>query len=423
VSGLDDLSLWYSPGVAAPCAAIKADPSTIFDHTNVGNSVAIISNGTRVLGLGDVGPRAAMPVMEGKALLFKYLGGVDAIPLCLNAREPDDLVHTVKALEPTFGGINLEDIRQPECFEILDALASSLPIPVWHDDQQGTAVVALAGLMNALRVVGKALESLKIALIGCGAANVALYRLLISQGADPAAMVVCDSVGILYPGRSDIEIGQARFRDKWRICLETNGDRSTGGIAEAMRGADVCIAFSTPGPGTIRPEWVRRMRPDAIVFACANPVPEVWPWEAGEAGARIVATGRCDFPNQVNNALCFPGVFRGVLDVRARSITEEMAIAAAEALAGLAAERGLREDAILPGMTDPDIAIRVALAVASKAQQQDIAALARTAAEIEHSARAKINAAQDSLHVLMREGLIADPKSAEGHSAEGGTIL
>jgi malate dehydrogenase (oxaloacetate-decarboxylating) len=410
VSGLDDLSVWYAPGAAEPCTAIHADASAACDYTNIGNSVAIVSNGTRVLGLGDIGPKAAMPVMEGKALLFKYLGGVDAFPLCLNARDPNDLVRTVKALEPTFGGINLEDIEQPECFQILDALASTLSIPVWHDDQQGTAVVALAGLMNALRIVGKTLQSVKIALIGCGAANVALYRLLLARGADPAATVACDTVGILSADRSDLEVRQARFRDKWRICVETNGDRATGGIAEALRGADVCIAFSSPGPGTIRPEWIGRMRPGAIVFACANPTPEIWPQEAKEAGARIVATGRGDFPNQVNNALCFPGVFRGVLDVRARSITQEMAIAAAEALERLAEERGLREDAILPRLTDPDVAVREAVAVTVKAQQQGVAALARTSAEIERLARARIGAAQASLHVLMREGLIPDPR-------------
>jgi malate dehydrogenase (oxaloacetate-decarboxylating) len=410
VSALDDFSVWYSPGVAETCMAIHADASAAFDYTNVGNSVAIVSNGTRVLGLGNIGPRAAMPVMEGKALLFKYLGGVDAIPLCLNALNPDELVHAVRALEPTFGAINLEDIEQPDCFNILDALESGLSVPVWHDDQQGTATVALAGLMNALRVAGNRLETVKIALIGCGAANVALYRLLLARGADPGAIVACDSVGILHPGRSDIEIVQARFRDKWRICRETNGDRATGGIAEAMRGADVCIAFSSPGPGTIRPEWIRRMRPGAIVFACANPTPEIWPQEAKEAGARIVATGRGDFPNQVNNALCFPGVFRGVLEVRARAITQEMALAAAEELERLAQERGLHADAILPAMTDPDVAVREAVAVAMKAQRQGVAALARTAAEIEQLARARIGAAQASLHVLMREGLIPDPR-------------
>lgn len=270
--------------------------------------------------------------MEGKALLFKYLGGVDAVPLCLGTTDPDELVRTVCILAPSFGGINLEDIAQPKCFGVLDRLRAELDIPVWHDDQQGTATVAIAGLTNALKVVGKLLSNARIALIGVGAANVAVYRLLRACGVSPVAIIACDRRGTLHPGRQDLQQRQDEFRNKWPICQESNGEHVTGGIAEALRGADVCLAFSASGPGVIRPEWVRQMAAGAIVFACANPVPEIWPWEAKEAGARIVATGRSDFPNQVNNSLGFPGIFRGALDVRAKTITDEMALAASHEL-------------------------------------------------------------------------------------------
>jgi malate dehydrogenase (oxaloacetate-decarboxylating) len=338
IRGLADFSIWYTPGVAAPCQAIEAAPEAVYEHTNKGNSIAIVSDGTRVLGLGDIGPEAGLPVMEGKALLFKYLGGVDAVPICLATKDPEELVRTVKLLEPSFGGINLEDIAQPKCFRILDALRAEMTIPVWHDDQQGTATVLLAALLNALAVVGKRIDRIKVAMIGMGAANVAVYRLLKASGLDPAAIVACDTKGTLHRGRHDIERQRAAYFDKWRVCTETNAEGIVGGNAEALRGADVCIAFTRSGPGIIRPEWVAAMARDAVVFACANPVPEIWPWEAEAAGARVVGTGRGDFANQVNNSLGFPGIFRGVLDVRARTITDEMAIAAARELCGAAGE-------------------------------------------------------------------------------------
>ncbi|MFO1055612.1 MAG: malic enzyme-like NAD(P)-binding protein [Dongiaceae bacterium] len=253
--------------------------------------------------------------MEGKALLFKQLGGIDAVPVCLDTRDPDEIVRTVRLLAPAFGAINLEDIAQPKCFRILEALRRDCPIPVWHDDQQGTAAVALAGLENALAVVGKRLDGARIALVGAGAANVATARLLVAAGARPGSLVVCDSAGTLHPGRRDIAARAESFPEKWRLCRETNEDRLAGGIAAALAGADACLAFSRPGPEVIRPDWVRGMAPGAIVFACANPVPEIWPDAARAAGAAIVATGRSDFPNQVNNALVFPGIFRGVLEV------------------------------------------------------------------------------------------------------------
>jgi malate dehydrogenase (oxaloacetate-decarboxylating) len=406
VRGPGDFAIWYSPGVAAPCQAIAADRAAVYEHTNKGNSIAIVSDGTRVLGLGDIGPRAGLPVMEGKALLFKYLGGVDAVPLCLDTKDPDEIVAIVKAIAPSFGAINLEDIAQPKCFRILDALRDALDIPVWHDDQQGTATVVLAGLVNALKVVGKDLRRVRIALIGMGAANVAIYRLLSAAGADPLAMIGCDTQGTLHRGRSDIEACQDEFADTWRVCRETNAEEIVGGIEAALRGADACIAFTRSGPGIIRPDWVRAMAKDAIVIASANPVPEIWPWEAAAAGAAVVATGRSDFLNQVNNSLAFPGLFRGVLDVRARAITGEMAIAAAGALAACIPSERLARDCILPRMEEPEVAARVAAAVASKAQELGLATLARTREAEFESALATIGAARRASRLLCESGLI-----------------
>jgi malate dehydrogenase (oxaloacetate-decarboxylating) len=403
----DDFAIWYTPGVAAPCRAIHENPELVYEHTNRANSVAVVSDGSRVLGLGDIGPEAGLPVMEGKALLFKVLGGVDAIPICLRVRDPDDIVLAVRMIEPTFGGINLEDIAQPQCFRVLDTLRRELTIPVWHDDQQGTATVLLAGLTNALKVVGKDLAKLRIVMMGMGAANVAVYRLLTARGVDPQAIVACDSKGILNRDRHDIEEHQADFVEKWRVCAESNGDNISGGPARAFEGADVCIAFSRFGPGIIAPEWIQRMAPDAIVFACANPVPEIWPWEAEAAGARIVATGRGDFPNQLNNSLGFPGIFRGVLDVRARAITDEMAIAAAQALAGCAEDQGLRDDYILPGMGEWEAPARIAAAAGAKAQEQGIAGVSMSRDELYRAALERIRAARDAVQLLYREGAIA----------------
>lgn len=373
VHGPEDFAVWYTPGVAAACRAIQADPERVFELTNKANSVAIVTDGSRVLGLGDIGPEAGLPVMEGKALLFKYLGDVDAFPVCLGTRDPDELARAVELLQPSFGGVNLEDIAQPKCFRVLERLRGSMSVPVWHDDQQGSATVLIAALTNALRVVGKPLSTVRIAMVGMGAANVSVYRLLKASGADPAAIVACDSWGTLHRGRDDVAAGREKFPEKWAVCSETNAAGVTGGIAEAMRGADVCIAFSRPGPGIIRPEWVAGMARDAIVFACANPVPEISPQDAAAAGARIVATGRSDFPNQVNNSLVFPAIFRGALDVRARTISDEMALAAAAELARCAVDAGLRADHILPHMENVEAVSRVAAATAVKALEQGIA--------------------------------------------------
>jgi malate dehydrogenase (oxaloacetate-decarboxylating) len=402
-----DFAVWYTPGVAAPCQAIQAQPDAVFEYTNRGNTVAVVSDGTRVLGLGDIGPEAGLPVMEGKALLFKYLGGVDAVPLCVRTGSADELIATVKALAPSFGGVNLEDIAQPKCFRVLEGLQSALDIPVWHDDQQGTATAVLAGLTNALRLVGKHLARARIALIGIGAANVPTYRLLIKAGSDPGRIVACDSRGVLHSGREDLQRRRHESPEKWHVCEQSNAAGVTGGIADALRGADACIAFSRPGPGVIRPEWVRAMARDSIVFACANPVPEIWPEEARQAGARIVATGRSDFPNQVNNSLVFPGVFRGALDVRARAITDEMAYAAATELAAAARLQGLEDDRILPTMDDWDVVARVAAVTALEAQRQGIARLSRTEAQLYDGALQSIQQARRATAALSRAGAMA----------------
>ena len=332
VRDINDFAIWYTPGVAAPCRDIAANPERVYDHTNKWNTVAVITDGTRVLGLGDIGPKASLPVMEGKVLLYKYLGGVDGFPIALDTKDPDKFIETVLMLQPSFGGINLEDISQPKCFRILDTLRAEAEIPIWHDDQQGTATVTLAGLMNALKVVSKKKEDVRVVFVGSGASNVACSRLAFGWGIDPAKAIMVDSKGILGKHRDDLYVRRHEYVDKWRLCQITNEEGRMGRIPDAMKDADVVIGLAKPGPGVILPDWVKLMAKDAIVFACANPVPEIWPWEAKEAGAAIVATGRSDFPNQVNNSLGFPGIFRGALDVRASTITDEMCFAAAEGL-------------------------------------------------------------------------------------------
>ncbi len=409
IRSLDDFAIYYTPGVAEPCKAIEADKGMVYELTNKWNSVAVVSDGSRVLGLGDIGPEAGLPVMEGKALLFKYLGGVDAFPICLDTKDPDEIIQAVKWLQPSFGGINLEDIASPKCFYILDRLRAEMEIPVWHDDQQGTATVTLAGLINALKLVGKKLGDVIVSMIGAGAANIAISRVLFAAGARPENYIIVDSKGILHPGRKDLEREQGQYIDKWQLCQITNAERRTGGIAEALRGVDVCIALSKPGPGVIQPDWIKGMAKDAIVFACANPIPEIWPWEAKEAGARIVATGRSDFPNQVNNSLGFPAIFRGALDVRARTITDEMCIAAAHALAQSAEKRGLSEDNIAPTMWEREAYINEAVATGMKAQEQGVARISRSAEELGQSAETMIRGAQELTAFLMKEGFIAPP--------------
>lgn len=373
-----DFAFWYTPGVAAPCRKIQEDPASVYEYTGKSNLIAVVSDGSRVLGLGNIGPHAGLPVMEGKELLFKYLGGVDAVAICLATQDEDELVRTVQLLEPSFGGINLEDIAQPRCFRVLEKLRSTMKIPVWHDDQQGSATAVLAALINALKVTGRAVGSARIAMLGMGAANFATYRLLKAYGVNPAQIVACDSQGILHRNREDLKQKQSEFREKWMVCLETNPEMLTGGIQQALRGADVCIAFTRPIPGLLKAEWVRAMAKDAIVFACANPAPEIWPPDAKQSGARVVATGRGDFPNQLNNSLVFPGIFRGTLDSRASTITDEMALAAALELASCAEDLGLSCEAILPTMADWQVVPRIAAATAMKAQEQGVAQVVRT---------------------------------------------
>jgi len=409
VRDFHDFAIWYTPGVAAPCKEINQDRDKVYDYTNKGNFVAVISDGSRVLGLGDIGPEAGLPVMEGKALLYKYLGGVDAFPLCLNEKDPDKFIAIVKALQPTFGGVNLEDISHPKCFHILDTLRRECEIPIWHDDQQGTACVTVAGLINALKIVDKKINEVRVTVVGAGAAGVAIARLLIAAGVWPGNILSVDSKGILHRDRSDREVLQAKFKEKWDLCLKTNEALVKGDVPDAIAGADVMISVSKPGPGTILPEWIKTMAKDAIVFAEANPIPEIWPWEAKEAGARIVATGRSDFPNQVNNSLGFPGIFRGALDVRAKTITDEMCIAAARELAKVAADKGLHEDYIVPNMDEWELSPREAVAVGNKAIEQGVARRIIPPAERFKMAEDIIRQARAEVAMMMKEGFIADP--------------
>lgn len=407
IRDFNDFAIWYTPGVAEPCKAIKQNKNLVYEYTNKWNTVAVVSDGTRVLGLGDIGPEAGLPVMEGKALLFKYLGGVDAVAICLDTKDPDEIISATRWLQPSFGGINLEDISQPKCFYILDTLRKKMQIPVWHDDQQGTATVILGGLINALKIVGKKMQTTTVTLIGAGAANIAISRLLFASGIKPENTIVVDSKGTLHSGRKDIEEKQEQFVDKWRLCKTTNPEKRTGGIAEAMKGTDVCISLSTPGPDIIKKEWVKSMAKNSVIFACANPIPEIWPWDAKEAGAKVVATGRSDFPNQVNNSIGFPGIFRGVLDVRARTITDEMCIAAATELAKCAEDKGLREDYIAPTMDDWEVFAREAVAVGMKAQEQGIAEIKISREKLYKQATDIIKSSREAVACLMREKLIA----------------
>jgi malate dehydrogenase (oxaloacetate-decarboxylating) len=405
IRSFDDFAIWYTPGVAEACEAIKSRPEAVYENTNKWNTIAIVTDGSRILGLGDIGPEAGLPVMEGKALLYKYLGGIDAFPICLGTKKAEEIVSAVKWIQPSFGGINLEDIAQPKCFEVLDALQGQLDIPVWHDDQQGTATVVLAGFVNALKVIGKVMSEVKISMIGAGAANVTLARLMVLAGAKAGNLTLVDSKGILHRNRKDLENTSPK---KWKLCQTTNSEGKEGGVDEAMDGTDACIALSTPGPGVLKKEQVSKMSKDAIVFACANPIPEIWPWEAEEGGAAVVATGRSDFPNQLNNSLGFPGIFRGTIDVRARTITDEMCLAAAFELAKLAEERGLSAKNIIPTMDDWEVFPREATAVAEKAIEQRVARLERSHDEVYTSARSIIKRAREQTRYMMRGGFIQE---------------
>jgi len=401
-----DFAIWYTPGVAANCRKIKENPSEVWTQTNRANYVAVVTDGTRVLGLGDIGPKAGMPVMEGKALLFKYLGGVDAFPICLNTKDPDEIVHACELIEPTFGGINLEDISKPKCFYVLDQARKKLNIPVWHDDQQGTATVILAGLLNALKIVGKKPSEALITLIGVGSANTRTAYVLFRAGFKPGNIILVDSKGILHTGRPDIEKIKEENPWKYELTQKTNAEGRTGDMATALKGADAMVAASKPGPGTIKKEWISQMATNSIVFACANPIPEIWPWEAKEAGARIIGTGRSDFPNQINNSLGFPAIFRGVLDVRATTVTDDMCVAAANELAQFAEERGINENDIVPRMEEWEVYPREAVACALQSIKEGVARVKPSKQELWERAVAIIKNARESTHLLMKHGLI-----------------
>lgn len=360
----DDLSLAYTPGVAAPCLEIQKDVNKSYDLTRRANLVLVVTDGSAVLGLGDIGPEAGMPVMEGKCVLFKAFGGVDAFPLCIKSHDVDEIVNTIYLISGGFGGVNLEDIAAPRCFEIEKKLKEKCDIPIFHDDQHGTAVITLAGLTNALKIVGKKLDEIKVVMSGAGAASVAISKLLISAGVKNLTM--CDRRGAIYKGRPE---GMNPVKEE--MAQITNPDMIKGSLADALKGADVFIGVSAPG--LVTKDMVRSMNKDAIIFACANPTPEIFPDEAKEAGAAVVATGRSDFPNQINNVLAFPGIFRGALDVRASDINEEMKIAAANALAGLVSEDELNADYIIPAAFDERVAPAVAKAVAEAARKSGVA--------------------------------------------------
>lgn len=359
-----DLSLAYSPGVAEPCKDIFDDKSKVYEYTMKGNLVAVVSDGTAVLGLGNIGPEAAMPVMEGKAVLFKSFAGVDAFPICLNTTDVDKIVETVKLLEPTFGGVNLEDIAAPACFEVEERLKRETNIPVFHDDQHGTAIVTAAGLINALRVVDKKLEDIRVVANGAGAAGIAIIKLLVSMGVKD--VIMCDTKGIVYEGRP---FGMNPVKEE--MAKITNHDKIQGNLEDAMKGADVFIGVSVAGAVTA--EMVSSMNRDAIIFAMANPVPEIMPDVAKAAGAKVVGTGRSDFPNQVNNVLAFPGIFRGALDTRATNINEEMKLAAVYAIADLITPEELSADKVIPAPFDARVAPNVAAAVAKAAMESGVA--------------------------------------------------
>jgi malate dehydrogenase (oxaloacetate-decarboxylating) len=406
IRDFDDFAIWYTPGVAEPCKDIALHPERVYDYTNKGNLVGVITDGSRVLGLGDIGPEAGYPVMEGKALLFKYLGGVDVFPICLGTKDPDEFIVAVKWLQPSFGGINLEDIAMPKCFRILDTLKRECEIPVWHDDQQGTAAVTVAGFVNALKIVDKKIDTIKVSMVGAGASNICIARLLIEAGVEPGNIYMTDSKGILHKGRTELK---EKFAEKWHLCQISNDEQRTGGIAEAMENTDACIALSKPGPGVIKKEWVSKMSKDSIVFACANPIPEIWPWEAKDAGARIVATGRSDFPNQVNNSLGFPGIFRGALDVRANTISDQMCLAASYELAQCAQDKGLREDYLIPTMDDWEVYPREAVAVGMQAIKEKVAGIEMSKEKLYEMSSNVIKRARETTKLLMRENVIPAP--------------
>ena len=411
IYGFNWFNVYYTPGVSMVSTSIRDDQDSSFELSNRGNLVAVVSDSTRVLGDGDVTPPGGLGVMEGKAFLMKYLGGVDGVALCINSynkdgkHDPDKIIDFVKMAEPSFGAVNLEDISQPNCFKVLDTLREECDIPVWHDDAQGTASVTLAGLLNALKVTGRELKDAKIVLIGAGAANSTIARLILADGADPEKMIVFDSKGGLHKGRDDIKADKAFYR-KWELCEATN-PKKVNEEAEAFKDADVVIGASKPG--SIKPEWIKTMAPKSIVFACANPVPEIYPYAAKEAGALVVATGRGDFPNQVNNSMGFPGILKGALMVRARKITDEMAIAAAHSVAGSAEKKGINPDYIMPTMQETEVFAEEAAATALQAIKDGVARIELTRDEVYETTLADVMEARAQIDLMQEKGFIKPP--------------
>ncbi len=413
IFGLEWFNVWYTPGVSKVSTTIRDDNDTSFELTNRGNMVAIVSNSTRVLGDGDCTPSGGLGVMEGKAMIMKYLGGCDAVALCIDSRDkdgknnPQKVIDFVKMLQPSFGAVNLEDISQPDCYEILDTLREECDIPVWHDDAQGTGCVTLAGLINALKIADKDISKVKMVFLGAGASNTTIVRLIIKSGANPENIVVLDSKGGLHKDRNDIKEDK-RFYRKWEICEATNPQKINS-MEDAIKEADVLIALSKPGPDVIKPQWIKSMNKKAIVFACANPVPEIYPHTAKDAGAFIVATGRGDFPNQVNNSIGFPGILKGALIVRAKKITDNMAITAAYSIAKAAEKRGISPDYIVPLMNDFELFPQVATDVAMQAIKDGVARINITKEEVYKIAQKDIDNARDSINHMMNNGFIKEP--------------
>jgi len=421
VIGFNWFNVWYTPGVSKVSTNIRDNNVTSYDLSNRANLVAVISDSTRVLGDGDCTPSGGLGVMEGKAFLMKYLGGIDAIALCIDSKnaagknDPEKIIDFVKMCQHSFGAVNLEDISQPNCYRVLDALRDECDIPVWHDDAQGTACVTLAGLINALKLAKKKISEVKIVLFGAGAANTTIARLLMTDGADPAKIILFDTKGSLNIDREDIR-NDKRFYRKWELCEQTNPGK-VNDIAEALKGADVLISLSTPGPDTIKPEWVKSMNEKSIVFACANPVPEIYPYAAKEAGAFIVATGRGDFPNQVNNSIGFPGILKGALLVRAKKITDNMAIAAAHSLADYAEKRGINPENIVPNMDEAGVFPEEAADVAMQAIKDGVARIIMTRDEVLSKAAADIKGSRDMITHLTETGFIKSPPQSMLDSA------
>ncbi|MEA3316572.1 MAG: NADP-dependent malic enzyme [Bacteroidota bacterium] len=413
VYGFNWFNVYYTPGVSKISTSIRDDNNSSFDLSNRGNTVAVVSDSTRVLGDGDCTPPGGLGVMEGKAYLMKYLAGIDAVPLCVDSynkkgeHDPDKIIEFVKMLQPSFGAVNLEDISQPNCFKVLDSLRDECDIPVWHDDAQGTGSVTVAGLINSLRIVKKDIKDVKIVFMGAGAANSTIARLIISTGANPDNMIMFDSKGSLNIDREDIKTDK-RFYRKWELCEKTNPNKIND-IEEALTGADVFIALSKPGPDTVKPEWIKKMGTKPIVFVCANPVPEIYPYAAKDAGAYIVATGRGDFPNQVNNSLGFPGILKGALLVRAKKITDEMAVTAAYAMANYAQKRGIDADNIMPKMDETEMFAHEAADVAMEAIKNGVARKKLDWDTVYNKTLEDIKHTRDTIDMMMEKDFIKKP--------------